>query len=442
MDTNLTADVTPTFSARSTAPQHAVFFTAIALLPISFVAVEQLLGYVADHTTADPRLHGSTPLFPLAFSQMPVGAFAAFVVLAFAQSAALAIIWRRFSSTPPSILDRTVVMSAAVVMGVVAFTANVTTSADLYAYIAYGILHNPYQPTPFPAGSPFAAAEVMWGRPVVVCVYGPLWVDLNHVLLSHVASISEAVPRLRLLSLAAFVALAAALRLSGARFGTIALLILNPGFWRLWIADAHMDLPALVVIVAAGALAARGRLAAAVPLIIVAGLYKITLGAIGLVAIVHERAVARIGAAASIVIGISLFSLLLGGRPYLEALRGVGTANTSFGAVGIVHIIVVACAALTIAAAVVSDKVWKAATWTLPTIGANLLPWYVGWSLPYAIRVDYAPTFFIAFPILAATVGTRSAGLGYAVLAILALAAIMRHSLLDPGLRRAAPGKT
>lgn len=388
-----------------------------------FGVTEWILNAVASGAPIDPSWHGALPIFPLQLPHAPAPAFALFVLLSLVETAALIVLWRTFSERAPTGAERGFVGFAALASCAIAFTADTTTSADLYLYVAYALVPNAYAPSPLPGGSPFAAAEAIWGRPVQACIYGPLWVSLDRLLLLHVGSFAEAIIRLRLLSLAGFVALAVALRFAGGRFALLALLLLNPGFWRLWIADAHMDLPALAGILAGGAFAARGRLAAGLPFLIAAGLYKITLGAIGLVAIESRAAPRRIAAAAFIWIAIAALSWLLGGRPYVDALRGVGAAHTTLGLVGAAHLVVVACAGVAIAAIVVGARTWRGATWTLATIGATLTPWYAGWSLPYAIRAGYAATFLIVFPVVAATVGTYSTVLGYAVLVILTLAA-------------------
>ena len=395
---------------------------AFLALPLTLSAQERVLLDAATRSP-DPRWAG-LPLLPFSGDPLPAMAALAIAALALIQCLALWLLWRSLKARALSGWRTALFAFAIVASALVAFGSHVRSS-DVFSYVGYAVLPgNPYSPGSAVLSPPFQPIEAIWGRPVSPCLYGPLWLAIDRLALSHVASIADGLMRERILGLVGFAALIAASRAAGAPTAVLVILALNPAVWRLWVADAHMDLPAIACIVAAWAFACKRKPYATLVLIVAAGLYKITLAAVALAAIDGPNRRTRIGLAIGSVSVTVAISWLWAGHPYFDALRGVGRLQYSGGLLGVLHAAAAAIALGAVAAAVLLGYTARAGTWTFATLGSKLMPWYLVWGYPYALRAGYAATFLIAFPFAAAMFGTVANWIGYVTLTVLTALAL------------------
>lgn len=293
-------------------------------------------------------------------------------------------------------------VAAASALGfVIAFCAPVLTSADVYAYIAYGIFAtSAYAPAgPLP---PSFAAIGDWWSPLPPSVYGALWTAVSTLLVSVGHTPFGAVLAFRALGAAALLLL---VRFARGESWTAALMVAtSPVLLWLGVGDAHNDLLAVDAALLAAALARRRPLLAALA---IAGaiLVKATvlLPAVLAVRAVRGLRLQFVTAAGGIAVA-AIVTWIAGGAAYIRALRADAlTHHTLYGGL---HFALFALAiVLTVLA--VRGRMFPGGEWAYPWAAAWLYPWYLHWALPYALlRRGAIVQFLCALPLAAVALDT------------------------------------
>jgi len=298
-----------------------------------------------------------------------------------------------------------VVLTTACVMALLALGAQATESADMYAYVGLAqAVPSAYHPGSMPLAGDEAVINRLWGLPLVPSAYGPLWIALSKAALAPASTLAAKLMTLRLLGLAAMgicIALLYLLRLSRT---VLALFVVNPAVYELFVAQAHNDLIGVAFILAAALARPRSRLVALI-LCAAAGAIKLPFILIAALVFASEPTAAKRVRFALLSVTVSLsVSLAWGGLPYVRALRSVfelgGGAGSAFQL--LLHAAIGLLVVGAIFAAVVRRYFSPALPWLMPALGRTPLPHYLAWSLP-AVFLDPKPnwTFLATMPIVA-----------------------------------------
>lgn len=289
-----------------------------------------------------------------------------------------------------------IVAAGAAVLASEAWCARVA-GADVYAYVAFGLSPHPYRPGA--AFLPLADRAIahLWGRPLVPCPYGPLWLALAHAIASPGRSLAANVIAFRAVGLAATAASIAAL-LALRKPVTAALFALDPTLWQLYVAEAHNDVVGVALVL--GALAIRRRsLGAAILFVALAGVVKLPFLLIGAVVFASGPTWrARLFPAAAAAFGGVALSLAFGGGDYIAALAR--TARTYAYPIGALewnlHLTVAAIACGAVVAAVVAARFFWGAPWSFVALGQYPIWQYLGWGIPYAVLDETQGLLYLA----------------------------------------------
>jgi len=388
----------------------------------------------------DPVVHGGIVLDPAFVRALPFPVIDpgfgppptihfALLGLALVQSAVLYALYRGLRGRVPSVLERAGLIAAAIAMLAIALDARTLLSFDPYAYAGYAKLGlaASYAPPATPFAGAFGAVNVVWGAPMPSSLYGPLWIMIDRLVAGDAGTLAGAIVALRLLEVAAFVAVVFALAGRGAGAAVLALFALNPAVYAMYVANAHNDLLGVAFVMIALALAARAPLAAAV-CVALAGLVKLPLAATALVVFAGRGDVRRrlvwVGVAALLTVA---GSLLLGGGDYVHAMmfrlhdgttrRGLNVLTATVLKFGL---IVVAVSALL--AAFARGRVWRSASWSFIALSSLVYSWYLAWSLPYAaLERGALAAYLVLLPLVAAAMEPAFPHIGLGQLALLVM---------------------
>ena len=271
-----------------------------------------------------------------------------------------------------------------------------------------------YAPPPIDLGSDFNRVYEYEGRPLITCLYGPLWLWFDRLLLSGSHSVAESLLRLRGINVVWWAGLVALFASRPETRRAAPLIAANPAIASCYVADAHVDIGGALMLVAGAIFGARRWWLAAL-LGLAAGLWKVTLAPLVLCIVPPRPRLRAVAIVALVAVATVAISFAWGGREYVFALLHAGNSNTARGIKGVLH----AAVALAAAGALIAALFGVAKRWTmwLPMgLGANAFPWYSMWALPLALRADGLIPFAIAWPIVAIAVDTFSPPLGYVVL--------------------------
>lgn len=280
------------------------------------------------------------------------------------------------------------------------------TNPDVYAYIGYGKLGlaASYAPPHVAFPGAFSVINDRWGTPMLASDYGPLFIALQSLLVGGVHALSTAFAIERAFDVAVFGCVLLLLRNLGAKPAVLAIAALNPALLYLDITTAHNDLFAVLLLLLGFALVRRYPWLA-VAAVVAAGLTKIVFCVAGLIvfADLQRNTAVRIAYAAASVAVCALVLWLIGGHAYVASLIFVSKVQLAHIPLRLIMLQrvfeVIALAA--IAVAVIVRRWLGAAMWTMPALGARIYPWYVVWSLPYALRANALPAFLIPLPAIA-----------------------------------------
>ncbi len=297
--------------------------------------------------------------------------------------------------------SRTVVVAGTIAMLALSLAAPVIVNADLYAYVGNGVLGlGAYTPPNVPFAGDLAAINARWGTPVPAATYGPLWLVVARAVVSRAPTLAAKLVTFRVLGGFAFVALLFLLRAAGVPSRLVALVALNPGFALQFVLDAHNDALAIAMVVAAAPLARRLPIVAC-GLIIAAALVKLpyVLAGLPVLATIVPKTLRYLVAAFAVAVAIAV-SWLGGGRPYFDALTSYARSSQLES---VLHVAAALAAFALLLSALAGMRRLRTGVWLVPMLGAYTAPWYVAWSLPYALaRRRVLAYLAIWFPLVSA----------------------------------------
>jgi hypothetical protein len=315
------------------------------------------------------------------------------------------------------------IWAGAAVMALLALAAPALGSADLYSNVGYSLLGwAAYAPPDRAFDGTFALINRWWGTPLVPAPYGPLWLAVVHLTTAPAATLFAKLESLRILGLASFggfIAVLAWMRVPGR---TIVMAALNPALWLHFVANAHNDMLAVLCVAFGAALVMRAYAPLAVACIVAAGLIKAPYAVLGLLILTAvRRPVSRYALMAAALALTAFFSLWLGGPRYVAALTQHVVSRS--GPEVLLHALTALVAAGVLLAALLGLGRLRTGAFLMPALAAALFPWYLAWSIPYALsRQRDLATLLIAFPAAAALLDTvffrNFVGLGALVLAL------------------------
>jgi hypothetical protein len=370
----------------------------VASLVVTYAGQIALLRYAATHFSPLPQWRLAMPI-PVVFLGIDDAdaVSAGFLFCGALQSYALLALYRARPS-------RALVACGAGILLAMSFCAPVLSSFDPYGYVHNALLGiRSYLPpaTPFPGE--YHVIDLWFGRPTAT-LYGPLWLAIVRIVTIAAPTLLTKLLALRAFNLALYAVLIVLIRALGLPRRTSVVIALNPGLMFQVVANAHNDIIAIDLIVAAAALARRFP-AAAFGTIAVAGLVKLPFAVLGLpvLSAVHSRPLRYAGCAAAIIATL-LGSWFGGGAAYAHALTAHAFVSHEQN---ILHLVPILAALAALAVAVLGGRRLMNAVWIIPSLGAFgnpfLFPWYLTWSIPYALRSRRIIGFLlVAFPFVSA----------------------------------------
>jgi hypothetical protein len=331
------------------------------------------------------------------------------IVTGLLQSAALLQLYRDAGRSSARSIVLAVVPAAIALLVLSALAPN--TDDDAAAYVAYAKLPafaQAYAPSPVAISSPgFERVASTWPQ-LPPLVYGPLWLAVDRALVGWAPSFAAALGILRAVNVVLLGALVLGLRRAGCNAATLAVTALNPMLWFYFVVQAHNDLGPLVLVVAGTAIARTRPLLGA----LVAGaaaLIKIVFVAIAILAYAGRRAWPQTLAYAAASLAVTaVVSWVFGGAAYLHAMTEVGHMQIATRAdlphlfAASLHAVLAAIAAAAIVAAVARNAFVAPAAYSFSAISTIVYPWYLGWCIPYAVRIPtFTGVFFVSLPAIA-----------------------------------------
>jgi hypothetical protein len=385
---------------------------------VAALAFATSLGFVAYVAVTAAAAHAQRP-FPAWFTQLPILVIDDRAPLhahaPFGAAIESAVLFETlalgglFFALRDRVVDRRTVaalVAAFVVMAAAALATPVATSFDTYAYAGAAKLGEmAYRPPAVAFPGDWSLINRIYGVPIVPSPYGPMWLGISRLIVSSAPTLGIALFAFRALGLAALIACAAALNALRFSAAAIALVALNPGLFSWFVLDAHNDLPAVALVLAAAALAERS-LAGAALLGMLAIAIKAPFLTIAPLAFAARSALAtRLWCGAATATGGIVISALFGGNAYLEALRKTAALYRAALADPVangLHIALVAVALSATAAVLIARRYLPTLAWAYASLGTSLFGWYFAWGLPYAAAERrWLPPFLISLPFLA-----------------------------------------
>jgi len=224
--------------------------------------------------------------------------------------------------------------------------------------------------------------------------YGPLWELFDRQLLAGTHSVAQAIFTLKVANAVVLLAVFAALLLLRLPLRQAALFFLNPALYDNYIVSAHNDLFAILPILVALFFARRRAFAVAAVLASLAGLVKLSLVVVALATVASVgRLRTRLTNAAIIIAVVVVGSLLIGGRPYLQALiftekflSHQNGSNATRSVRDALQMVLIAVGCVAVVNAVVWKRCLRSATWMFAGFSGLLHVWYFPWTIPFAVR--------------------------------------------------------
>jgi hypothetical protein len=328
-----------------------------------------------------------------------------------------------------------------------AVTARAASSADMYAYVGFMLLGtHAYAPQGGAFAGDYSLINAWWHTPLVSAPYGPLWLAVADGAGAFGHTLFEKIVVLRSLGALALLGAAGVLAALKIPARTVALVALNPALIFEFVANVHNDLFAVLLLLLARYATGRGAVFGGMVLAAAAGLVKLPFLLFAALAFVPLSSPFRRLRAYGITLALGLtVSWLTGGRPYLAALHRAadeGTAGHALAALLGASTIVKAVAVGSIALALGGGFV-EGCAWTLPALSALVHPWYLCWTLPYAVASEAAlRNVAIALPLAMLVTDTALGnGIAIAVVATAAygsLAVALTRTLAQSSARRAS----
>ena len=372
----------------------------------------------------------------------PAWVHAGLIAAGVLQTLVLYALYRALRDREVALGERIALAVVAAAMIAVALDVRAVNGFDTLADVGYAKLGlaQAYAPPATPFGANFGLISTVWGVPMPPASLGPGWIALSSAIAGRAASLGGAIFALRGLEVVALAGLLALLARRGADAAGLALVAFNPALYFAYVVNAHGDLLAAVLLIAAIVTAAALPLVA-VLLVACAGLVKLPLVLLAPLVFTGRAALRTRLAYAAVAIALAVAaSLLLGGRVYavltVAQLHAVFVPVDRAGAVATA----VRCGLLIVAAFALTNVflrgvVRRAAAWSFVALSPLIAPAALAWTLPYAVLARPALTeLLILLPIAAALldVSFPRAGLG-----VLATAAMLAYATVDAVRRRA-----
>jgi hypothetical protein len=393
-------------ATRGVAPFWQVVLLA-ALLAAAFAVQLHVIGLAAQQQVPLPAWRAALPLVPIDDSAPLFGHTSQWIGIA---SGALAILQAvLLASLYFALRGRTVgratwfgLGACAVVMAVEALRSSGLTSSDVYLYAGHGRLGlDAYAPPAARFPGEFGAINDLRGAPIYPSLYGPLWLAVAAGVVAAVHGLAAQLVAFRLVGCALFAVCAALVALLRREASSVVLFAVNPAFYEQYVANAHNDVLPLALTLGAIVVAAR-RTWLGVALVAAAGATKLPFALAGLVAFgaVTSRAT-RLALGACCVGGALAATYVASGGAYFATSARMSARITHDALVVATHDVTIALAVLAALLALVFVRYLSGASWSFVALSTTLFPWYVAWSVPYALLEErMLPVFLCALPVV------------------------------------------
>ncbi len=379
---------------------------------------------------------------------------AAIIAVGILETIALFALANSVRSTGASIPWAIAAFAVMVSLSLLSPDTEVIGSPDAYAYVGYAklpALRQAYAPPPYSFSGGFDVINKSWGNPIVPSDYGPLWLLYDRLTLHRTATMEQALLVMRAFNIVFLIALVAALRRLRMPNCVLVLVALNPMLWYYYVVEAHNDIGAILLVVI-GMLVARKNAWLGAVVAGAAGLIKIPFALIASAAMGRRNVFLSLSQTAVIVALTIAGSSLFGGFHYLNSVIGTGQwmvfQGGDIAALGarrevyVVGLVAHACVALIAAGAFIASQSGSfiaSAIYSFSGVAPTLYPHYLGWCIPYALRMPKVATpFFAALPAVSHWIVYPAGSFG--VLADLYFVAIIavfaRHLWLTKSARR------
>jgi len=390
---------------RGVAPLGPVF--ALSALLAAAAAVQlHVIALAAQQQIPLPAWRAALPLVPIDDSAPLFGHTAAWIgessaALALLQSTLLAALYAIARGRAFSRAGWLCIAVAGALMASAALLCSGLTSSDVYLYAGHGRLGlGAYAPPAVRFPGEFGAINDLRGVPIYPSLYGPLWLAVASGVSFALHSLTAQLFAFRLLGLALLGACLFFLRRMQLSPALLALFALNPTFYGQFVADAHNDVLPLALTLAALWLAAQ-RPWLGLLLVVAAGATKLPFAIAGLVAF---RTVAsrrrRIALAATSVLGALAATFVASGGMYFSTSARMSARITRDAFVVVTHDLAIALGLAAALLALVAGRYLAGASWSFVSLSTTLFPWYVAWSVPYALAEEtWLPVFLCALPV-------------------------------------------
>jgi hypothetical protein len=368
----------------------------VAFLVGSYALQLAIVSYAAHHQYSGQAWRAAMPLAVVDDRGLPMAnadaVTAVMLVLAALQSYALLALYR-------SCVSRRALIAGCVLMLLLSLASPALLSFDAYGYVHDALLGlAAYQPPDVPFTGAYHVFDRWFGGPSPT-LYGPLWLVLIRVVTALGPTLFAKLMLWRVFCAAAYLALLLALRAYGVPARILTVAALNPGMMLQFVANAHNDVIALVLLVVAAAFMRAGNLLTALGMIAVAGLVKLPYAVLGLPVLSAVSARwTRLGSAALLLVVVTALSWIGGGSAYFGTLIGhVGERPEDLA-----HRLAGVAALALIAVTLIGGRRLRTAPWIFPSLASSVFAWYYAWGLPYALaRRRVLSYLLVCFPFVA-----------------------------------------
>ncbi len=367
----------------------------VALLIASYAVQLGVIRYAALNQPGMPDWRLTMPIPVIDDRGLPTAngdaVTAIMLILAALQSYALLALYRAQS------FSRNLLWIGCGVLLALSLFAPALMSFDMYGYVRGAVLGvASYTPADIPFSGDYHILNLWFDGPIYT-LYGPLWIAMAQAVTVAAPTFFAKLVSFRVLGVFLYVAFLAGLRACGVKPRMMAVAALNPGLMLEYVANAHNDFIAIVLLVFAAALV-RARPLIGLGLIAVAGLVKLPYGIFGLPLLSRIRPVwMRYAGAAAMLAVVVAISWIGGGAAYFSTLIGhVGSRPED-----IVHRVAGLAALLAIFIALIGGRRYRTTAWAMPQIAASVFAWYLVWGLPYALARHRTLSYLlVCFPLV------------------------------------------
>jgi hypothetical protein len=390
----LAADYFGILSSRTPRTPRLAAWAWVALLVVSYALQLGVIRYAALDQPGMPAWRFAMPIPVIDDRGLPTAngdiVTAIMLILAALQSYALLALYRA------RCIARPLLWTGCAVLLALSLFAPALMSFDMYGYVRGAVLGvSSYAPADIPFSGDYHILNLWFAGPIYT-LYGPLWIAMAQAVTFAAPTFFAKMVSFRVLGVFLYVAFLAGLRACGVKPRMMAVAALNPGLMLEYVANAHNDFIAIVVLVVAAAFV-RARPLIGLGLIAVAGLVKLPYAIFGLPLLSRIRPVwLRFAAAAVMLAVVVAISWIGGGATYFSTVIGHIGARPE----DIVHRIAGAAALLAIFLALIGSRRYRATAWAMPQLAASVFAWYLVWGLPYALARHRTLSYLlVCFPL-------------------------------------------